>query len=144
MKTRSKTILVLFVTLLIGMVLGAQIHSIWMWHNFRRMAFRMRTPDGFIERFERIIEPTEEQREAIRKLLEKHHEKLIRFRRDFPAMMDSLRKDMDAILTEEQKARLREGLRFRGEPPPGPPFRKGRRGRGEKPPFRPDSSEIQR
>lgn len=144
MKTRSKTILVLFVTLLIGMILGAQLHSIWMWHNFRRMTFRMRTPDGFIERFERIIEPTEEQREAIRKVLKKHHGKLIRFQKDFPAMMDSLRKDMDSILTEEQKARLGDRLPFMGDPRFGPPFRKGWRGRGEKPPFMPDSSDIQK
>lgn len=122
MNTRIKTSLIIAVTLLVGMVLGALISGIVGKYYFRKTAFRMRTPEGFITRFERIIQPNDDQRDAIRKVLEKHHQKIMRFRRKVPDHMDSLWKELEPILTKEQKTRLEERSFFRRRKRHRPPL----------------------
>lgn len=139
MNTRVKTILVIVITLAIGMVLGALIHGAVMRNRVKDMAFRMRSNEGFMRRMEMIIQPDESQREALRKILRKHFQNMSQYQENFRAMMDSLRTELEPILTEEQKKRLErgpfgpKGRRFE------PPFGRERPGRGDRSFMRPDS-----
>ncbi|MBN1782083.1 hypothetical protein JW948_13200 [bacterium] len=108
MKTRTKTILLIGLTFILGLLCGAVIQSILIRKEINRFSHRIRSPEGFIERFERIIQPTAEQRTEIRNVLKKHHREMMRFQNEFPSRMDSLRKDLESILTEEQLKKLRE------------------------------------
>jgi hypothetical protein len=89
---------------------------------------------------ERNIRPTPDQREQIRKVLEKHRKKSSEIRemfmKDMQAEFESLEAELDPILTPEQKNRLKRRLngpwRDRGRFPD----RRGPRRKppGEKPP----------
>ena len=131
MSTRSKTALIILVTFLIGMLVGSLITTHVTLYQFQKRAFRMRTPNGFIERLEMIIQPDDSQKEAVRKVLLKHFEQVAEMRDGMPALIDSLHKDLDPILTEEQKQRLKTEFVPRGRrfmPPPGtmPPWKDDR------------------
>ncbi len=136
MKMGTKTVLVILITLIIGMVIGALITGAFTRHRIGRF-MSMREPGRLGAHVERIIDPDESQREAVRAILQRHSEQFLklhsRFEGEMLALRDSLKKDLDPILTEEQKARLERGPRhpgsFRGKGRrPGPPLRgEGRR-----------------
>jgi hypothetical protein len=106
MKTKTKTILLLLATFILGALSGASIQRFYIRHFLKRNVQHMRTPEGFVERFERIIQPAEEQKKEIRSILMKHHKEMMQFHHEFPARMDSLKKELDTVLTEEQRKRL--------------------------------------
>ena len=125
MTVHGKSALIIIGTLLIGIVIGLFLAGP-MVHHRMRPHIPGKGPEAFAPMLERIIEPTAEQRDAIREVLEKHSDRLAEmhmgYRTEMTAVMDSLRKDLDPILTEEQKARLDERHgRLRD-------FMKGRRG----------------
>lgn len=141
MKITTKTTMLLITTFLLGAICGAIVQGFIIKQGMKKFVQHMHTPGGFIERFERIIEPTDEQRKEIRTILRRHHRQMMRLQTEFPAQMDSIRNELDAILTPEQKQRLNNKhwfgderkhhrdmrLPFRGSrpdslpPPPGPP-----------------------
>ena len=123
MKTRYKTIGLLFGTLLIGIVIGMILHTIFLRGQFRKHIHKIRTEDGFIQRFEDLIQPTEEQRAQLEEVLKKHFEEMDKQHEIFRTLTDSLKTDIDHILTEEQRQRLQKSM-FLGRPKPrhGPPF----------------------
>ena len=106
MNIHVKTSLILIVTLLIGMILGALLGGALLRSRVKDRAARIRTPHGFANRMERIIQPDESQREAVREILLRHADRFSQFHDQFAALADSLKKDLDPILTEEQKLRL--------------------------------------
>ena len=110
MKTQTKLAFMLIVTLLIGMVLGFIGHGIFFRDQFKRRAERMRTPEGFMQRFERVIQPTDSQRVEIRKILQSHFQQMMQQQAAFREDMDSFRKDLDSVLTADQRKRLQESL----------------------------------
>jgi hypothetical protein len=116
MKTRTKTILLLITIFLLGMFSGAIVQKILIRKEFRSFSHRVQNPELFVKRFEAIIEPTPEQQKQIREVLEKHHEKMLEFHRKFPMRMDSLRQELDSILTAEQKKKLHDSRWFRHRP----------------------------
>jgi hypothetical protein len=138
MKTQVKTASILLGTFLAGGILGFVLHGTLIRKDFREHALRMRTPEGFIHRFEKVIDPTDEQRKEIRKLLRDHFEEMVQHQETFRSRMDSLKKDIDALLTEEQRERLKKDSLLEREPdrdsrkhggrpphpfdPPPPPF----------------------
>jgi hypothetical protein len=139
MNTKVKVALIIIVTLIIGIVLGAMFNRAFMRHRIQK-AFADRNPRGMVSFIERSIRPTPEQREQIRQILDKHRIKSAemreKFMKDMRAEFESLEAELDPILTPEQKNRLKRRLR-------GPwldrgrfPDRRGpRRGPpGEKPP----------
>lgn len=136
MKTRTGTVLIIVATLLIGIIIGA-LGSGFVIHRFARHMPDMRHRDLFVERMVETIDPSPDQEEAIRDILTRHAEEFAEisdsFHRDASALFDSLRAELDPVLTEEQKAKLEErGRRVRRlMKHPGPP---GRRWPGEKPP----------
>jgi predicted RNase H-like nuclease (RuvC/YqgF family) len=115
MNTKVKIALIIIVTLVIGIVLGAMLNRAFLRHRIHR-AFADRNPAGMISFIEKDIRPTPDQREKIREVLEKHRKKSSDLREKFmmemQAEFESLEAELDPILTSEQKNRLKR--RFRG------------------------------
>ena len=112
MKTETKTAVIIVVTLIIGMAIGSLLPGAFIRHRTGRF-MAMREPEHLMGRIEDIIDPDESQREAVQEILHRHAERFHEIHSQFEAAMfalrDSLRKDLDSILTEEQKARLERG-----------------------------------
>ncbi len=140
MTTSLKTALVMTTTLVIGMILGGLIYGTLMRAHIKRTVFQMRNPAGLINRFERDLRLDDNQRKAVQQILEKHNQRMLQLRMESRLMMDSLRVEMVAILTDEQTEFLRNAPffrrndRFRPPFPPGFPKPEGR------PRWAPDSS----
>ncbi len=109
MKMKTKTYVIIGLTLVIGMIIGALITGAVVRHRVRRFS-SMGHPDHLATRIESIIEPTESQRDTVHQILMKHSQQFLvihdRFESQMLALKDSLEKDLDPILTEEQKERL--------------------------------------
>jgi hypothetical protein len=110
MSTRGRAIVIILSTLLLGVAIGALIVGpLVARHHFRRMA-DWRTPKGFAARLEEVIGPEPEQAEALREILTRYGEALhgvaSRHRSEMGGLLDSLRAELDPLLTEEQKQRL--------------------------------------
>jgi hypothetical protein len=127
------------VTLVIGIALGAMLNRAFLRHRIQR-AFADRNPVGMVSFIERHIQPTEDQREQIREILEKHRQKSVEMREKFmmemQAEFESLEAELDPILTPEQKNRLKRRLRGPWRDRGRFPDRRGPRMKppGEKPP----------
>jgi hypothetical protein len=106
MNLHVKTSIILIVTLLIGMVLGALLGGAFLRSRVKHRVERMRTPQGLAERMEKIIQPDDTNREAVREVLRKHAARFSEYHEGFAALADSLHKDLDPILTDEQKQRM--------------------------------------
>lgn len=115
MKISTKTTALLITTFLLGAICGAIVQGFIVKRGMKKFVQHMRTPGGFVERFERIVEPTVEQRKEIRAILRRHHQQIMRLQNEFPAQMDSIRDELDAILTPEQKQRLHDKHWFKDE-----------------------------
>ena len=140
MKNQYKSVLILVITLFIGMILGALIHGAFMQNRIKDMAFRMRAPFGLLRILEDVVDLDESQQEAVHEVLKRHQERMSRSRREVRTMMDSLRKELEPILTQEQLERLDRRPWFpRGKEFP-PPFPRMRPGMRRRPP--PDSDSL--
>lgn len=129
---RTKSIALLVATLLLGIILGAVLNAWWARERFERLR-RLRTPGGFEQIVTRTLEPTSpEQRRGIEAVVGRTAKRLDSLRaghwRAVRATVDSMRVDLEPILTEEQIERLKRRTRmhrpgpFVGPPgrPPGP------------------------
>ncbi len=145
---KAKTTLVIIITLIIGIVLGAMLNRTFMHLRIRR-AFDAVNPFRFTRILEQAIDPTPEQKRQIREILQKHAKNIGELRNNFEDGMlssfESLKKELDSALTPEQKERLEEMLRkrrpwLRRERSPFPrregPFPK------PKPKFPPDKKKL--
>jgi hypothetical protein len=105
----TKTVLIVLSTLIIGVIIGALITGAFARHRIGRF-MAMRDPGRLSMHVERIIDPDESQREAVREILHKHSERFLeihsRFEGEMLALRDSLKKDLAPILTDEQRERL--------------------------------------
>ncbi len=139
MNIKAKTTLVIILTLIIGIVFGFLLSRAYMHYRIKR-AFAMITPSRFIPVFEQTINPTPEQREHIRKIIQEHAENIAELQKNLREGMESsfesLRKELESILTPEQKKRLGKMMRHRKLwprrdrrhwPPRGRPFPEPRR-----------------
>ena len=141
MNARAKSMLLLLVTLLIGMVLGALLHARIAEQRIERLAFLQSQP-GFIRYMERAIEPQDAaQQEAIRAILYKTARSLATQRysmqEETRAILDSTRAELARVLTEEQMEQLEERInhgRQRFERRSAPPGRNGPPRRRRPPP----------
>ena len=131
MKARTKSALLLVATLVVGLLVGAVTTGSIVNHRLDELK-AMRSRGGFTGMLERVIEPTDEaQRAQIRAVLEgseaRFSEALRECREFHSAARDSMRADLDSILTPAQQTRLDQWLsRDRKS-------RNGRRGRNGKP-----------
>lgn len=111
MNLKVKSSLIIVFTFILGMIVGIIfMRAFFPPPNMIDRIAEGRTPRGFMDRFERVINPTESQREEIEKILQQHFERMhnqsIKFRDHFKQMNDSLRIELDPILSDEQKGRL--------------------------------------
>ncbi len=135
MKTETKTVSILIFIFILGILLGVVIDRTIVENQMKNRMKRFRNPGmiGFL--LERVILPTPEQRIKIEKILDKYADRMFQARQqameNVAVTMDSLRKALEPILTEEQKKRMEEHrMRFeyrgRGKGrfpgPKGPPF----------------------
>jgi len=145
MSVKWKSFFIIVATLVIGILIGVFLAGPVMHRHVVRRTLD-RGPEMLTEMLERVIQPTPEQRDAVREVLKEHSARLEELHEDFRTeivtTMDSLKADLDPILNDEQKARLEERHhrleRFMEKGPghgikgkPGPP---GRRPEGERRP----------
>ncbi|HOB83587.1 MAG TPA: hypothetical protein PKX27_07185 [Bacteroidales bacterium] len=108
---KAKPIIILILTLLIGFVLGMLTSAQLRFNKLKPVRFYF-SEERFREGFYRIIQPDEKQKAEIDKILEKHarvnSEMQDSFRKQADSNIKALRKELDAKLTKEQLARVKE------------------------------------
>ena len=128
MNMKVKTTIVIIITLIFGIVLGAMINRTFTHRRIRR-AFDAVNPGRFTMILERAINPTEEQTKQIREILQNHAKQIEKMRKEamegMETSLQSLKKELDSVLTPEQKDRLenlvkerRPWMRREGKPWP--------------------------
>jgi len=135
MKTETKTVSILIFIFILGILLGVVVDRTIVENQMKNRMQRMRNPGMIGHLLERVIQPTPEQRKKIEIVLDKYADKMFQTRQQAmeaaAVTMDSLRKDLEPILTEDQKQRLdehrkrfesRERGKGRFPGPKGPPF----------------------
>lgn len=139
MNVKLQSTLIIFATLLIGFLLGW--FSAGTWHKNKQLTqFNMMRAQraergaggrfGMARRLEQMIQPTETQKDTVKAILSKYHEKFIaKSARDFDFVrltVDSLAEELKPILSEEQIEKLDERRHFFHPFPPGDMPPKGR------------------
>lgn len=116
MNMKVKTTIVIIITLIFGIVLGAMLNRTFTIQRIRR-AFDAVNPIRFATILEQAIDPTEEQKKQIREILEKHAKIAFELRKDLEKGMESsfktMQKELDSVLTPEQKERLEKMMKER-------------------------------
>ena len=129
MNMKIKTTIVIIITLLFGIVFGALLNRTFT-HRRIRKAFDAVNPDRFTMILERAIEPTDEQKKQIREILQSHAKQVEELRKKamegMETSLQALKKELDSVLTAEQKERLEEMMKerppwMRREGKPWPP-----------------------
>lgn len=109
MKTRA--ILVIIFTLVIGFVLGMLSSSLIREARLKEMRSHIIGRE-FNDMMMEIIQPDEKQKDELEKIMKKFdkstHEMQSRFRDDFDSVSKEYRKEIDTLLTAEQRERLRK------------------------------------
>ena len=114
MSARTKSILLVVATLIVGMILGAIINGMIVRHKWERMQ-SMRHPGGLANFVDELVGATPEQREELDAILEKHHAAIrkrmeeTRYKMGF--LIDSLHQDLGRILSESQLEKLEHHLK---------------------------------
>ena len=112
MKTmKTKAILIVIATLLIGFLLGMLTSAQIRHSKLRKMRTSVSGRD-FAEMMMEVINPDDQQRIELEQVM-KSYEKRTRemqseFRRDFDSVSTAFKKDIDTLLTPDQLARVRE------------------------------------
>lgn len=121
MSVKVKTALIIVITLIIGIALGAMLNRALLRHKIHR-AFAMHKPDRLVYFMEEMIQPKPDQKKQLRAILDKHSDHMEEMRTKFFSEMqverESFLKELETVLTPEQMERLKKG-------PPG--FFPGRR-----------------
>ncbi len=129
MNMKVKTTIVIIITLIFGIVLGALINRTFTHRRIRR-AFDAVNPNRFTMILEQAIDPTEEQENQIREILQGHAKQVEEIRKKamegMETSLQALKKELDSVLTPEQKERLEEMMKkrppwMRREGKPWPP-----------------------
>lgn len=113
MNLKVKITFLIIITLVIGIVIGAMLNRAVSQNRIRRILER-RNPPIFISFYERIIEPNADQRDSVRKVLDKYAQRLSKIRTNFQdelqSSFESMKAELEPLLTAEQKERLEEGF----------------------------------
>jgi Spy/CpxP family protein refolding chaperone len=120
MKVQTKSILILLVTLIIGIIMGTVGSGMLRDSVIRSRMSDLRSPQRFSRMMERIIQPTPEQQKQLREKFDQQHERVFELSEKFRVQMDSLNTEFEHelkdILTREQLDRLSEFLKNRPRP----------------------------
>jgi len=119
MNVKVKTALIIIVTLVIGIIMGAMINRTLVQKRIRR-AFSIRNPRIFVQSYLRTIKPGSDQHETIMEILSKYEKHVSEIRENFNEEVQSsyelMLRELEPILTPEQMKRIEEPLP--GGPPP--------------------------
>lgn len=111
---KSKPILVLAGTLLIGFVLGF-FASGYITHHKIKSFMSHTDKEGFVSMIYERIDATEEQKKQLAPILQKYSEKrtgcLVRHK----TIIDSMRTELEPYLTSKQKQKLEKIMGYKGE-----------------------------
>jgi len=113
MNARTKATIVILATLIIGMVLGAALHSFYARNQFTNV-LRFRVSELLKQRLQEAIQPDSSQQEIVNAILAKRLNRMSEMReegfRKFRAQLDSLQLELQPHLTPEQIRRLAQKL----------------------------------
>jgi len=113
MNARTKATTVILATLIIGMALGAALHSFYARNQFGN-AMRFRVSELLKKRLQEAIQPDSSQQEIVNAILAKRLERMSEMReegfRKFRAQLDSLQLELQPHLMPEQIKRLAQKL----------------------------------
>lgn len=157
MNTKTKSALMLLLTLLIGIIVGVLGGHMYMEHRVTKF-MAMRNDRFFQHRMEEFLQPRPDQLDTLNAIFEKYQPKFLQLNRSFRAesraILDSLHKELEPVLTKEQLQRLKErrgmppfGARPFGRQHPDGPFGKPRGMRGPRdqmPPHIPPEPDMPR
>lgn len=123
MNMKLKVTFIIIITLVLGIVVGALANRTFSQRRIRSI-LSSRSPEFFVAFYERILEPDTEQSKMIREILDKYAKSISESRENFTSEMqstfESMKAEIDPILTPEQKERLKERFprpsRFRERP----------------------------
>jgi deoxyribodipyrimidine photolyase-like uncharacterized protein len=108
---KTKPILLVIITLVIGFILGMLTSAQIRFNKLKPLRLYF-SEERFREGFYKTIQPDEKQKAEIEKILDKYakinSELQSNFRKELDSDMKELRKELDAKLTKEQQARLKE------------------------------------
>ncbi len=108
---KTKPVLLVIVTLIIGFVLGMLTSAQIRYHKLKPVKVYF-SEERFRDGFYRAIQPDEKQKEKIDIVLDKYAKinssLLTNFRKELDASMKEFRKEIDSNLTKEQLVRLKE------------------------------------
>ena len=115
MNVKTKTSIIIITTLILGIFIGAMLNRALLQRRIGRV-FSMRNPATFMDFFHRTLDPSQEQAKKIKTILDKYSDRMIGMRESFleetQAVSEELDKELDPILTPQQRRRL-ERNRFR-------------------------------
>lgn len=110
MTPRTKSILTIAGTLLLGMVLGGLLTGAFIGKRARTIVGAFLNEDRFVNVAEQFIEPSPQQKDRLHAVLKQYGAKIARHTRNTQReqilLLDSLRHDIMPLLTSEQKERL--------------------------------------
>ena len=123
MNLKLKITLIITITLIIGVVIGAMAHRAYLQNRIKR-TFAWENPYMFGAIYERMIRPSPDQSRRIRNILAKHALNVVKIRDEYRQKIQSefeaIKEEIAPLLTPEQKKRLGNFLPWRL------PFRRGR------------------
>ncbi len=113
MTTKTKTALIVLATLIIGIMIGALGSGAF--RQQQEEKFERMPPDRrFFFFMKRVIQPTDQQREQFDRILAKYSEQISKLHEEHQnemlALYDSMRTELQSILTEEQRSRVEDLL----------------------------------
>ena len=116
MNMKVKTTIVIIITLLFGIVFGALLNRTFT-HRRIRKAFDAVNPIRFMMILEEAIDATDEQKKQIREILQSHAKQVEELRKNamegMETSLQALKKELDSVLTAEQKECLEEMMKKR-------------------------------
>lgn len=113
MTYKTKSTFILLGTLIIGIIIGALVSGTIRDKRERRFE-HMLPRERFFDFMERVIQPTEQQRHQFETIMKKYSEKMAKLfdqhQDQLFAIYDSMRTELKAVLTDEQRQRFEENL----------------------------------
>jgi len=113
MTTKTKSTFILLGVLAIGVTIGALASGTLQQQRKNRFE-RMPPHERFFSFMKSVVEPSEEQRDAVERIIENRSEQLRELHETHQtgviAIYDSLRADLQTLLTDEQKKRFEEQI----------------------------------
>ncbi|MCK4762226.1 MAG: hypothetical protein KAW12_08515 [Candidatus Aminicenantes bacterium] len=122
---KVKTALILIVTLLMGIIIGAMLYRAISQHKIKEL-LDMKTREGFARNLERAIQPTAGQQEGVKIILDKYAPQFADINRQHMEktreLVQSMRDELVEILTPGQMRNMRRGFLRQRRFPRGPGF----------------------